>query len=237
MSGQKAPLAWMKIAAVILSKNPGNLAASAGSVLALDPAVQVYAVDDGLPKEGRDLAIRYLEGRKPFCFAKNANLGLWAAFYGGADCAILMNDDATLETPGGFSALADVAASNGGLISPSTDLRQLSSTICNEARVLPFITVAIPSSTWNILGPLDERLIHYGWEDNDYCRRALAAGLTLGIFQGCQVRHGLLPSTFRPGNGAGDVAPNGRLYAEKWAGQLFPAEIAFMRANGILVQP
>jgi GT2 family glycosyltransferase len=64
--------------------------------------------------------------------------------------------------------------------------------------MLAFVCVYIPKVVYDRVGPLDERFIGYGFEDNDYCTRVLQAGLQLGIWDGCIVEHGgELSSTFR----------------------------------------
>lgn len=69
----------------------------------------------------------------------------------------------------------------------------------------PFICVLLPRRTIDRVGLLDERFqgeidgeMIYAGEDTDYCYRVKWAGLELGIFDGCVVDHGTLPSTFRP---------------------------------------
>jgi GT2 family glycosyltransferase len=84
-----------------------------------------------------------------------------------------------------------------------------------EPKVLCFVCVYIRRDVLNKLGPLDERFIAYGWEDNDYCRRALADGYKLGIYDPVQVEHGTLKSTFR-GYGHCDMTYNQRIYEQKW---------------------
>ena len=47
-------------------------------------------------------------------------------------------------------------------------------------------------------GLLDERYcLDYGVEDRDYCEQVRAAGLKVGVHDGCYVDHGSLVSTFR----------------------------------------
>ncbi len=84
-----------------------------------------------------------------------------------------------------------------------------------EPKVLCFVCVYIRREVLKALGPLDERFTSYGWEDNDYCRRALKAGYKLGIYDPVQVDHTSLKSTFR-GFGHCDMTFNKRIYEEKW---------------------
>lgn len=72
-------------------------------------------------------------------------------------------------------------------------------------RMVPFVCVFIPRSTIDRVGMLDERFFGtadgqevYGGEDDEYCYRVREAGFDLGVYGGCLVNHGTLPSTFRP---------------------------------------
>lgn len=234
-----------RVAVVIPSRNGANALACVAAVSALDNGVDIIVVDDGARLTHPDLPVAWVDGVRPFVFARNVNRGIETAFLRGAGVAIILNDDALLATRSGFTMLGEEAVRFPGILSAAVlgatgNARQnpvaQASSLCAirlEERVLPFIAVAILRPLWSRIGPLDERFVHYGWEDNDYCRRVLDAGGRLGIYDGCVVRHGALPSTFRSGNGAGNVAPNGALYAEKYRGRLLPAEQQFLRANGV----
>lgn len=119
------------ITAIIPSKTDSNVFPCAGAIRALDPAVEILIVDDGLeriPGEARSIL-----GAKPFVFARNVNLGIKDALgldidvttHGSAgprfisreprstravDGVVIMNDDAILQTAGGLSILAQTAA-------------------------------------------------------------------------------------------------------------------------------
>lgn len=223
----------MKIAVVIPSKNAANLAACVAAIRKLETVQpRIIVVNDGL--ESVPDGVEILPGVKPFVFARNANIGLDTAFESGADVAILCNDDALLETPDGFASLA--ATARQGWIYPVTQFgyygivsaavkggvgngRQgycgAGDRVRPEPKVLCFVCVAIPFEAWEILGPLDQRFVTYGWEDNDYCKRAIDQGLKLGVYDGCVVEHGSLPSTFRgPGGPGGDIAPGRAIFRE-----------------------
>lgn len=80
-------------------------------------------------------------------------------------------------------------------------------------------------------GPFDERFEGYGYDDDDLCRRIKNCGGKLGVFDGCLVEHGSLPSTFRQGcetintgqpwraAGASMLAHNRQLFDLKWGKQ------------------
>jgi GT2 family glycosyltransferase len=203
------------INAVIPSKTPDNMRAAVQSIRNHEPInMGVYVIDDGLNCETAAIRASFLAGAKPFVFSRNCNMGLREAFDAGAHGVFLMNDDATLETPGGFTALAGVAAEHPGygLVSAAIrhdigNLRQRpqGNGLREEPNMVCFVCVYIPRKTWETVGPLDERFTAYGWDDTDYCRRVRNAGLKIGIFDGCHVEHGKLQSSFRPGNRAVNV--------------------------------
>lgn len=213
---------------VILSANAANLVACVQAVRAqhpdLDPS-RVIVVDDGARREAeaRLPGIRWVEGARPFVFARNANAGIAAS----ARDVVLLNDDALAVTPGGFDALADAARATPGLGLLSSAVRgfvgnprqkpQEGGRVRQEPRTVCFIAVYIPRATIDRVGPLDERFTGYGFEDDDYCDRVRASGLTLGVYDGCVVDHsGRLPSTFRTHGAYGVLAArNRRLYRDK----------------------
>lgn len=230
-------------AVIILSKTRSNLEACVRAVRAHEAKIghalesPIVIVDD-FPQEvdgGHPLAdcggylamnsdgLLWCQGVKPFVFARNANIGIRAA---GARDVILLNDDALLATLDGFTLLQQAAAQcpEYGLIAATCNnvgnpnQRPQGTGLLREDAMACFIAVLIPRRTIRYVGLLDERFVHYGWEDNDYCRRVRLAGLKIGIHDGCYVDHGSLVSTFRGQPGAGgDIGPNGQIYRDKWA--------------------
>lgn len=191
--------------------------------------VETMLVDDGIKP---DLPMRYgrIRGTQPFCFARNVNLGIKECF--DSDIVVL-NDDAILHTPGGFTAMQHAAEEHPdfGIISATTNVtgnpEQRPQNIgLREAKgSVAFIAVLIPRRTIETVGLMDERFGGltpqgkriYGYCDNDYCRRVRNAGLKVGIFDGCFVDHSSLRSTFRGDpHAAGDIAEGRKLYIEKW---------------------
>lgn len=191
---------------------------------------------------------RWVKGVKPFVFARNINLGIAAA---GEDDVILLNDDALLKTHYGFSWLASEAGSHPeyGIVAAAID----GACGCEEQKVragtrlravghqtMVFIAVYlrrevltrlqstpggvgdVHSETWW----LDQRFVGYGYDDDDMCERVRQLGLNLGVFDGCVVEHGTLPSSFRapmgnvvqgvPVANASDLKPNRERFIEKW---------------------
>ncbi len=217
-------------AVVILSRNGDNLRACVQSILdnqaGCEPA-DIIVVDDGARASAPDSPVTWIDGQTPFVFARNANIGIQAAE---RDC-ILMNDDARLMTPQGFTDMARAAGMQPtiGLCSAA-----ISGIVCNpmqrrhwppRLRVIPimvaFIAVYIPWAIYQAIGPLDERYVGYGYDDNDYCRRITAAGLLLATWDGCLVDHsGQLPSSFRTRPDINALyAMNRELYQKKWEGK------------------
>jgi glycosyltransferase involved in cell wall biosynthesis len=232
----------MSLSVIIPSKTARNLSACVEAVRKHEPAARIIVIDDGLCGWSDTLDVFRIGGVKPFIFARNVNLGINATRepidvsrmqdvepkYVPApfrDDVVLLNDDALLETPYGFSLLQEAAAQHPeyGLISATTNLagntQQLPRGIgLREAdRVVAFVCVYIPRRTIEKVGLLDERFTAYGWEDNDYCRRVRAAGLKLGVHDGCYVNHGSLRSTFRGDpKAAGDISKGMAIYRAKW---------------------
>jgi hypothetical protein len=194
---------------IIPSASAGNLVRCVTALQAAEPdlpAANIVIVDDGARADAAPLlpGVTWVDGIKPFNFARNSNLGLCAAAAG----AFLLNDDALLETPHGFSLLAAMAGADPrvGLCSAAIDgavgnpdqCWQGVSALRNIKGNLAFVCVYLPAPVRARIGPLDERFAGYGFEDDDYSCRVRHAGLRLVVWDGCRVRHdGSLPSTFR----------------------------------------
>jgi GT2 family glycosyltransferase len=194
---------------VILSARPSNLIPCVCSVLNNEPTLppdHIIVVDDGARQgaESQLPGIRWVTGVKPFNFARNTNIGMREAF---AD-VIMLNDDARLLTYQGFSQLVqeiqhhpEVGICSAGIRGVIGNPRQLVSAygrLRTEPNTLAFVCVFIRKRLYEQIGLLDEQFDGYGFEDNDYCRRALRSGWKLGIWDGCIVDHsGELSSTFR----------------------------------------
>lgn len=230
------------LSVVIPSRNIENLIPCVCQLQRMEPELRVIVVDDGLDKRLLPELLESVEiigGVRPFVFAGNCNLGIKAA---GQDDVILLNDDALLKTKGGFTAMqAAVYLENETRGKPFT--YGLVSAACNyvgnpnqwkggntimafyqgpldairpEPRMVCFVSVLIPRSTLDLVGLLDENFIDYGCDDDDFCLRVRRAGLKIGIFDGCEVDHGSLPSTFRPGNVGGSFHANLERFKQKW---------------------
>jgi GT2 family glycosyltransferase len=215
------------LSVIIPSKTVANLVPCIAAIRAHEPKVRIDVIDDGLVLDRNACYAIYSQasitpGQKPFIFARNVNLGIQAA---GDDDVILLNDDALLETPGGFTALQRVSQENPdyGIIGAVTNVtgQLLQRPMDIGLRVVPhfaFVCVFIPRTTIERVGLLDERYcLDYGVEDRDYCEAVRRAGLKCGVYDRCFVDHSKLTSSFR-----GDphtprsFARNWQLFQEKW---------------------
>jgi GT2 family glycosyltransferase len=214
---------------VILSARASNLIACVQSILENEPTLPpeyIIVVDDGARANSeRQLpGIRWLSGIKPFVYARNANLGIRQV----ATDVILLNDDARLLTPHGFTRMSRqvlkrpnigiCSAGIKGAVGNQSQIATRRGEFRTEMRPLAFICVYIRKKVFDTVGLLDERFVGYGFEDNDYCARVLAARFQLGIWHGCVVDHsGDIPSTFRTRPDLWQLYErNRRLFREKW---------------------
>lgn len=215
----------MSLSVIIPSKNTQNLIPCMEAVRRGEPDARIVVIDDGLdlswlPRP--DLMPAYgIAGVKPFVYARNVNLGIQ---YAASDDVVLLNDDALLQSHGGFTLLQQCvrASPEFGIIAAATNVsgnpnQQYQGIGLREDEMVCFVAVYLPRTTIDRVGLLDERFVHYGWEDNDYCRRVLQAGLRVGIHDHCQVDHGSLVSTFRgSARGQTDLSANRAIFEQKW---------------------
>lgn len=220
----------MKLAVIIPSANAQNLDRCLAAVREAEPNIPVTVVSDSLDLHAL-AAIHYpavdvAAGIKPFIFARNINIGLKAAsVLHEPEGFILLNDDALVKTPGGLTALGREAdARTGyGIIAAVTNSAgnpnqySTGSGFRDEPKMVCFVCVLITAACLERVGALDETFTAYGWEDNDFCRRARAEGFRIGISEQCFVDHLSLKSTFRgdPRNG-GDITAGAAIYRAKW---------------------
>ena len=213
---------------VIPSKNPDNLYYCLKALRKHEKEVRIVIVDDGLdraiikkfPDNGKNIAI--IQGIKPFIYARNCNLAMKCV---PSDDIVLLNDDALLETPKGFTRLQHESMNNTsyGIIGATTNvtgqiLQRRQNIGLREVPHIAFVCVFIPRRTLRQIGYLDERYcVDYGVEDRDYCTAVRRAGLKIGVHDSCFVDHGSLISTFRGDPKAPkSFQQNLKLYREKW---------------------
>lgn len=228
----------MSFTVIIPSRNTDNASECVRAVQSMDPGHRIIVIDDGL--ESRWLSREdpeFMDGVKPFIFARNCNLGIRAA---ANDDVILLNDDALLTTPGGFTALAAVAADHPeyGVIAAACDNtgnrnqspRNIG--LREDPRMVCFVCVYIPRRTIEKVGLLDERYVGYGMDDDDYCFSVRKAGLKVGIFDHCIVDHRSLTSSYRGNPRApSDFRSNMKLFIDKWGhdNRGVPRDVALRR--------
>jgi len=222
----------MSFVILIPSKTWSNLSACVKAIRAAGENCKIVAVDDGIdwPFDEPQAWMGDFEaimGDKPFIFSRNVNIGI--EHCAPADC-IILNDDAVLKTPDGFTGLAEecktATAKLFGLIASSCNTvgninqHHRSGPILGlreEPRMVCFVCVYIPRSTINAVGLLDEEFTGYGLDDDSYCLRVRRAGLKLGIFDGCFVDHSSLVSSYRGGaQQGGDFTGNMRIFIKKY---------------------
>lgn len=243
----------MSFSVIVPSRNRANLSACAESVRRYEPDAEIVVVDDGLGADGQrvtweDPLVRecmVISGIKPFVFARNVNLGIKYSCHPITinvevpekktiheaprhDGVILLNDDALLGTPNGFSMLAKFAGEHPevGCVAPATNITgqrlQWPGNRTPEGyrfvETVPYVCVYIPRRTFDRIGLLDERYCaDYGVEDRDHTTAMLRAGLKVAVLYDVFVDHGSLRSSFR-GNPKTpkSFAKNYELYKKKW---------------------
>jgi len=213
-------------ALVIPSGSIDNLFACLAAVVTMEPAPKkVVIVGDGIDTTKISIPHAYIEGEKPFVFAQNCNVGMDCAFreYKDIDGVIILGDDGILMHPLGFTKLDRIARENPefGIIAASTNncgnhnqMWKSESDLRDEPEKVAFICVYIPRSTVEKIGFMDTRFVAYGYDDDDYCRRVLNAGLKIGVYDGCKINHFILPSVFR--NKGINIEVNKKIYDDKW---------------------
>ena len=216
----------MNLSVIIPSRTAANLIPCVEAVRRHEPETRIVIVDDSpdlsLHTRPGCTPVIALEGVKPFIYARNCNLGIRAA---GSDDVILLNDDALLESAGGFTAIQRAAELHPeyGVIGAVTNvtgqpLQRPHGIGLREVPHIAFVCVLIPRRTIDRIGLLDERYcLDYGVEDLDYCETCRRAQLKVGVFDHCYVDHGSLTSSFRGDPRAPrSFARNKALFDAKW---------------------
>jgi GT2 family glycosyltransferase len=233
----------MNYSVIIPSARPANLISCVRALRANEPDLppeRILVVDDGAraEAEGHLPGVRWVDGVKPFVFARNVNRGLQHV----DTDVILLNDDAYLATRNGLSQLVATArqrdkigicsAGIRGIVGNANQHTRGSASWRAEFNALAFVCVYIAREVIAKIGPLDEQFVGYGFEDNDYCRRALAAGFHLAVWDGCVVEHKDASSTYRARSDfRGLLDANRKLFERKWRGANADVDILFLACN------
>lgn len=224
---------------IIPSRNAANLSACVAAIRKAGETCEIVVVDDD---EGSDVysvciteACQQVRGVKPFVFARAINQGIRHAYRHrrtidviddpNPEGVILLNDDALLETPCGFTELAKQAKAHPeyGIIGAVTNVTgqplQFRQNIgLREVEHFAFVCLYVPRKTLEVVGGMDERYcLDYGVEDRDYCMAVRHAALKCGVYDFCYVDHGALHSEYR-GNPTAprDFCQNYALFKQKW---------------------
>lgn len=213
-----------RLTVIIPSRNEANLTPCVQAVKALDPNCKIIVVWDRSRGNHAivstpEYRVHYVE--TDFVYARSCNIGIEAA---GDDDVVLLNDDALLRMPGGFSRMQETAEAHQeyGVISSATNnvgnvnqhMRGIG--LREDPRMICFVAVLIPRRTIERVGLLDENFTNYGCDDDDYCVRVRRAGLKIGISDRCFVDHSTLMSTYRGRALYGDYRENLKVFANKW---------------------
>jgi len=224
----------MSFAVVCPTRTLANIGPCVAAIQANEPNLplaSIVVVDDD--ETGRvqrfceSHGVTRILGAKPFIFSRAINSGVKAAIALDPEVegVVLTNDDALLQTPGGYSVLAKAAADYPEMGIVASTCNNVGNRaqfprgigLRTDDRMVCFVTVFIPRSTFEKVGMLDEEFVGYGFEDDSYCLRIRRAGLKIGIHDGCYADHGSLTSTFRgdPKTPA-SLEQNAAIYKQKW---------------------
>ncbi len=217
---------------IIPSKTISNLVPCVEAIRLNEPGIPIVVVDDGLdlsflPRPDIQPTVHFIHGEKPFIFSRNINAGVRHAIELDPDVEgfVLCNDDALLQSPGGFTVMAEAVRDypEFGCIGAVTNLtgQPLQRPMGVGLREVPhiaFVCVYVPRSTFEQIQWMDERYcVDYGVDDLDLCQAITRAGKKVGVHDCVYVDHGSLVSSFR-----GDpktprsFQQNYALYKEKW---------------------
>lgn len=149
--------------------------------------------------------VKVIDGRLPFVYAANANIGM--QYYGNRD-VFLCNDDLVCVEKDFFHRLASIAGKypQCGIMSPlikgglGNEIQEwhckdkmwkdvLNSEIITTT-TLHFPCVLVMRRMVRRIGLLDENFTGYGFEDLDYCIRAIRAGFWTMITKQLFIEHG-----------------------------------------------
>lgn len=211
---------------------------------------EIHIIDDGLRERpfADHSTVHYIAGAKPFCYARNVNLGIRAATLD--TDIVLLNDDTFFATENALLKLAKAAHTypNVGIVSPVFNrfernprqrwgcLDPMSGLWLESQMPVTFAAAYLRRDVLQGVGLLDERFTGYGYEDNDYCLRAWRAGYKTGILPSVIIMHGdssgRASMSFRSQDHFAELfRENRRRFVAKWAQALLVID---ERASGVL---
>jgi len=214
----------MEYAVVIPSGSALNLRQCLKTLRELNPLPpdRVFIVTDFPVSDECDDFI-WIAGEKPFNYSRNLNQGARLAL-NRANIIILLQDDAILLTPGGFDALVEdtieheigyCSAEIRGVTS-NQNLKERGGSFRFDKEMIPSICACLPATTFRTVGYFNERFTGYGREDVDFSRRAMFAGVRLGVSTRCVVDHGSIPSLWRSRDVSESWGYNRQVFKEIW---------------------
>ncbi len=155
--------------------------------------------DKILVRDGHDIIDPFgwttIQTEGPFVYSRNVNLGIKQT----SGNVLLTNDDVQFVSPDTVEAMEKILATHAdiGILSPkidggvgNIDQSDVNRPICYTQQRLAFVCVLIRREVIDKIGLLDEKFTGYGWDDVDYCRRAVLAGWRLAVTADAIVKHG-----------------------------------------------
>ncbi len=227
------------ISALVPSRSDGNLSVLLNSLEAseIGSAGRVIVGDNGLSKSFRTSWQRptYVDVPKPFVFAQAINR--CAAAAPDANDLLVLGDDTRIVTPWwaesieallasptrfGFGLISLQVRGRGGIVEAEEASRGLWKPwgVFESRWTVCFNAVIIPRAVWNLIGPMDERYVGYGHDDDDYNLRVWHAGYRVGMCRAAMVCHTDASSyaASLPGmDWERQYDLNAQLFQEKWS--------------------
>ena len=158
----------------------------------------------------------------PFVYSRNVNLGIKQT----SGDVLLTNDDVVFINPGTVEAMEKIFDTHAdiGILSPriiggvgNTDQSGVTEHLRYTRTRICLLCALIRRSVIDKIGLLDEQFTGYGYEDDDYCRRATDAGFKMACTADVSVRHGhgkeKWSSSFAR---IGNYSQNKNIYDAKW---------------------
>jgi glycosyltransferase involved in cell wall biosynthesis len=206
---------------IVPSRKPENARACVASIRASGWKGEIVIVDDGARDGAGDLPVTWMDGVRPFCYARNVNIGL--RYAAGRD-VIIMGDDVEVVTRGGLDKLLGLAcAGNWGVLAAAVigpvkwgpQRWRSGMRGWRVVRDVAFVCVALPARTIARVGLLDEQFEGgYGFDDTDYCVRIARAGMRCGVTYEVIVRHAANRATYE--RRIEDLEAHARIFERKW---------------------